>query len=139
MEKIKEKIKVLVVDDHELVRESIRLLLGLYDDIEVIGEANNGKTAIDKARELVPNVVIMDIAMPIMDGLEAARNISKQIPNMKVIMLTQHGEKEYIQLSHQIGAAGFVPKTAVAKELVSVIRAAQEGHSFLYSLLQVQN
>lgn len=133
-----EKITVLVVDDHTIMREGIRSLLSAYDDIEIIGEATDGKAAIEKATELVPDVVLMDIAMPGMDGLEATRNIRAQVPETKVIMLTQYDDKEYTQLSHQIGAAGYVPKRALAKELVSVIRAVQERHSFLYSLLQVQ-
>jgi len=139
MEKIKEKIKVLVVDDHELVREGICNLLGLYDDIQIIGEANDGKMAIEKTRELMPDIVVMDISMPGMDGMEATRYISERIPDTKVIMLTQHGEKEYMQLSHKIGAAGYVPKTALVKELASVIHSIYEGHSFIYSLLQAQN
>ncbi len=134
-----DRIKTLIVDDHRILRETLRYFLSTYDDIEIIGEAADGKSAIEKAIELSPDIVIMDIAMPNMDGLEATRYIKEKIPDTKVIMLTQYGEKEYIQSSHQVGAAGYVAKTAMAKELVSTIRAVRDGHSFLYSILQVQN
>jgi len=131
-------IRILVADDHALLRDGIRSLLSAYDDMDVIGEALDGKDAIEKAKELAPDLVIMDIAMPVMDGMQATRHITKQLPGVKVLMLTQHDNKEYKAMCQEIGAAGFVPKRALAKELVSAIRAVQEGHSYLYTLLQVQ-
>jgi len=133
-----DKMRILVADDHTLLRDGIRSLLSAYDDIEIIGEAVDGKDAIEKAKELVPDIIIMDIAMPVMDGLQATRHITKQLPQIKVLMLTQHDNREYKSLCQEIGAAGFVPKRALAQELVSAIRAVQEGHSYLYTLLQVQ-
>ena len=126
------KIRILVVDDHAVLRDGIRALLGLHDDIEVVGEASEGKEAVVKAQELMPDVVIMDIAMPGMDGLEATRRIRKKHPKMKVLVLTQHDNKEYILSVIKAGASGYVPKRALGSELVSAIRAVHEGNSFLY-------
>ena len=127
-----DKIKILVVDDHAIMREGIRALLGLYDDIEVVGEAAEGNEAIEKARELAPDVIIMDIAMPGMDGLEATRRIRKKTPTAKVLVLTQYDNKEYILSVIKAGAAGYVPKRALSSELVSAARAVHKGDSFLY-------
>ena len=127
-----DKIRILVVDDHAVLRDGIRALLGLHDDIEVVGEASEGKEAVGKAQELMPDVVIMDIAMPGMDGLEATRRIRKKHPKMKVLVLSQHDNKEYILSVIKAGASGYIPKRALGSELVSAIRAVQEGDSFLY-------
>ena len=127
-----DKIKILVVDDHAMMRDGIRALLGLNNDIEVVGEASEGKEAIEKVQELAPDVVVMDIAMPGMDGLEATRRIRKKNPKVKVIVLTQHDNREYILSCIKAGAAGFVPKRALGVELVAAIRAVQKGDSFLY-------
>ncbi len=126
------KIKVLLVDDHAIMRDGIKSLLGVHDDIEIIGEASEGKEAVDKARELVPDVVVMDIAMPGMDGLEAMRRIIKKNPRIKVVVLTQHDNKEYILSAMKAGASGYVPKRALGSELVSAIRAVYGGESYLY-------
>jgi DNA-binding NarL/FixJ family response regulator len=127
-----DKIRILVVDDHAIMREGIRALLGIHDDIEVVGEASEGKEAVEKSQELMPDVVIMDIAMPGMDGLEATRRIRKKNPKIKVLILTQHDNKEYILSVVKAGAAGYVPKRALGSELVSAIRAVRQGDSFLY-------
>ncbi len=127
-----DKIKILVVDDHAIMRDGIRALLGLNNDIEVVGEASEGKEAIEKVQELAPDVVVMDIAMLGMDGLEATRRIRKKNPKVKVIILTQHDNREYILSCVKAGAAGFVPKRALGSELVAAIRAVHKGDSFLY-------
>jgi len=127
-----DRIRILVVDDHAIMRDGIRALLGLHDDIEVVGEASEGKEAVEKAQELIPDVVIMDIAMSGMDGLEATRRIRKKSPKMKVLVLTQYDNKEYILSVIKAGASGYVPKRALGSELVSAIRAVQQGDSFLY-------
>lgn len=126
------KIKILVVDDHAIMRDGIRALLSLHDDVEIVGEASEGKEAVDKAAELSPDVVMMDIAMAGMDGLEATRRITKKNPKIKVLVLTQHDNKEYILSAIKAGAAGYVPKRALGSELVSAIRSVNGGDSFLY-------
>ncbi|UCC17764.1 MAG: response regulator transcription factor [Dehalococcoidales bacterium] len=125
-------IRVLLVDDHALIREGIHALLDLHDDIEIVGEAEDGKDAITKTMELEPDVVVMDIAMTGMDGLEATQRITKKHPKVKVLILTQHDNREYILSTIRAGAAGFVPKRALGSELLSAIRAMHEGNSFLY-------
>ncbi len=126
------KIRVLVADDHAILRAGIRALLALYDDIEVIGEASNGKEAIDTIRELLPDVVLMDIAMPFMDGLEVTRRVHKENPKVKILILTQYDNREYILSSIKAGAIGYIPKKAVASELVDAIRVVHRGDSYLY-------
>ena len=126
------KIKVLLVDDHAIMRDGIRAILSLHDDIDLVGEASEGQEAIEKTRELSPDVVIMDVAMPDMDGIEATRRIRKESPNVKIIMLTQYDNKEYVLSAIKAGAAGYVPKRALGSELVSAVRAVNRGESFLY-------
>ncbi len=126
------KIKILVADDHAIMRDGIRALLSLHDDIEIVGEASEGKEAIEKAEELEPDVIVMDIAMPGMDGLEATRRITKKSLKAKILVLTQHDNKEYVLSTIKAGAAGYVPKRALGSELVSAIRAVHRGDSFLY-------
>lgn len=127
-----QKIKILIVDDHGIFRDGIHALIGLYDDLEIVGEASEGKEAIEKALELAPDVVIMDIAIPGMDGLEATRRIKKKNPGIKVLVLTQHDNKEYVLSAIKAGATGYVPKRATSSELISAIRAVYGGDSFLY-------
>ncbi len=126
------RIRILVVDDHAIMRDGIRALLALHDDIEIVGEASEGREAVEKAQELTPDVIVMDIAMPSMDGLEATRRITKKDPRVKVLVLTQHDNKEYILSAVKAGSAGYVPKRALGSELVSAIRAVHKGDSFLY-------
>ena len=118
-----DKIKVLLVDDHAIMRDGIRALLSLHDDIQIVGEASEGNEAIEKTRELHPDVIIMDLAMPGMDGLEATRRITKQNPKVKVLVLTQYDNKEYILSAIKAGSAGYVPKRALGSELESAVRA----------------
>lgn len=127
-----DKIKVLVVDDHAILRDGIRALLALQDDIEIVGEAAEGKGAIEKARELEPDVIVMDLAMPGMDGLEATRRIRKKNPSVRVLVLTQYDSREYILSAIKAGATGYIPKRALGSELVTGIRAVYQGDSFLY-------
>jgi DNA-binding NarL/FixJ family response regulator len=125
------KIKVLVADDHTIVRHGIYALLGLMSDIELVGEAVNGKDALEKVKKLMPDVVIMDIAMPIMDGLEATRRICKEFPKTKVIALTQYDDREFVFPVIEAGARGFISKTAASSELATAIRSVYRGDSYL--------
>ena len=127
-----EKIKVLIVDDHTIMREGIHALLGMSQDVEVVGEASDGNEAIERCRETTPDVLLMDIAMPGMDGLEATRQIKKKNKNVKVLILTQHSNREYILSAVKAGADGYVPKAALSSELLSAIRAIHRGDSFLH-------
>jgi len=126
-------MKILIVDDHTLVRDGIRALLTLVADIEVVGEATNGKEALEKVKELAPDVVLMDLAMPIMGGLEATRRIRKEFPGTKVLALTQYDDSEYVIPVIEAGACGFVTKMGAFSELTSAIQAAYNGESFLSS------
>ncbi|MDY7019474.1 MAG: response regulator transcription factor [Chloroflexota bacterium] len=126
-----QKIKLLVVDDHTIVRDGICALLALAADIEVVGEAANGMEALKKVRQLTPDVVLMDIAMPIMGGLEATRRIHKEFPRVKVLTLTQYDDEEYVFPVIEAGARGFISKTAASSELASGIRSVHHGDSFL--------
>ncbi len=123
-------IKVLVVDDHAVVREGIRALLALQKDMEVIGEAENGKDAIDKVLQITPDVVLMDIVMPEMSGLDATKRISEDSPQTKVLMLTQYDDKENMFVAKQSGAYGFVAKKAASSDLLTGIRAVSAGRYF---------
>ena len=125
------KIKVLIVDDHTLVRDGIRALLSLVADVKVVGEAANGKEALEQVERLSPDIVLMDLAMPIMNGLEATRRIRKKFPGTKVLVLTQYEDREYIVPTIEAGARGFVSKMAAFSELASAIQAVYHGGSFL--------
>ena len=126
------KIKVLVVDDHAMFRQGIRALLEGCEDVEIVGEATEGREAIEKVLQLAPQVVLMDIAMPVMGGLEATRRIQKESPNTKVLVLTQYEDSEYILSLLRAGAKGYISKTATASELISAIRTVHQGESYLY-------
>ena len=125
------KIKVLIADDHTLVRQGIRSLLALTSDIEIVGEAADGRQAIEKVRQLAPDVVLMDLAMPKMGGLEATRRIRKEFPATKVLAVTQYDDSEYVIPVIEAGARGFVTKMASPLELASAIQAVYRGDSFL--------
>ena len=124
------KITVLIVDDHTIVRDGISALLALAGDIEVIGEASNGNEAIQKVRELNPDVVLMDVSMPILGGLESTRRICKE-SRTKVIILTQYDDKEYVFPALEAGASGFISKVAASAELATAIRSVYNGDSYL--------
>jgi two-component system response regulator NreC len=127
------EIRLLVVDDHPVVRAGLRTLLSAQDDIEVVGEADDGRTAIEQATELQPDVVVMDITMKDMGGLEATQEITKRLPCTKVLVLTMHENEEYLRQMLEAGATGYVLKQAVDTELVVAVRAVQRGEVFLYS------
>lgn len=125
------QITVLIVDDHRLVRDGIRSLLELTDDIEVVGEAENGREAMNRVKEKTPDVVLMDMAMPIMNGLEATRRVRREFPEIKILALTQYDDSEYVIPVIEAGASGFVTKMAAFSELAAAIKAVYKGESYL--------
>jgi two-component system response regulator NreC len=127
-----EKIRLLLVDDHAVLRAGLRVLLNLQPDMEVIGEAGEGETAIRLARELGPDVVIMDISMPGVGGVEATRRIVQAKHAAKVLVLTMYDNPHYLFEVLQSGAVGYIPKRAADSELLAAIRAVAAGQSFLY-------
>jgi len=133
------KIRVLIVDDHAVVRDGIRSVLSLQRDIQVIGEAINGKEALDKTSELLPDVVVMDIVMPVMNGLDAAREICQKFKSTKVLMLTQYDDEENVLASRKLGAMGFIPKAAASSRLLTGIRSVARGDQSWIESLQPRN
>jgi len=125
------KIKVLIVDDHALVREGLRALLSLASDIEVVGEAKNGREALKKVRDLRPDVVLMDIVMPVMGGLEATRRIFRDFPETKVLVLTQYDSEDYVIPIIEAGAVGFVTKMSSFSDLAMAVRTVWQGGAYL--------
>jgi DNA-binding NarL/FixJ family response regulator len=126
-----ETITVLLVEDHTLVRAGIRELLRNLDGIEVVAEASNGREALDLVEKYIPNVVLMDIAMRGMNGLEVAERVIKQYPRVHVVVLSQYTDEEYVRQSLHIGANGYIPKDAATSELEIAIRAAAQGETYL--------
>jgi DNA-binding NarL/FixJ family response regulator len=123
-------ITVLLADDHAIVREGLRVLLQAEGDIEVIGEAETGRQAVRLARQLLPAVVVMDIAMPLLNGLEAARQILAALPATKVLILSAHDDDAYVERVIEIGAAGYLIKQTSALVLAKAIREAFKGNTF---------
>lgn len=125
------KIRVLVVDDHTIVREGLTALLEISSVIEIAGEAANGTEAMEIAAKHPVDLVLMDLDMPVMGGLEATRNICKEFPEIKVLILTQYDHKEHVLSILEAGAHGFLNKSAASTELVSAIQAVYRGDSYL--------
>ena len=124
---------VLLVDDHAVVRDGIRARFEAHPDFEVVGEAVNGRDAIIKAGELRPDVVLMDISMPVMNGMDAARQIRNDYPDMKVIILTMHEHKEYIQGVIRCGAHGYIVKDVSSNEMINAIKTVIGGETYYSS------
>jgi len=121
------RISVLLVEDHNVVRQGLRSLLTAEDDVQVVGEARNGRDAIQLVKKLRPEVVVMDIAMPLLNGVEATRQILRLFPAMKVLILSAHSEDEYVEQATEAGAAGYVLKESAANVLVKAIRDVHRG------------
>jgi DNA-binding NarL/FixJ family response regulator len=124
------KITVLLAEDHMVVREGFRKMLELEDDIEVVGEAEDGRQAVALVKKLRPAVVLMDIAMPRLNGLEATRQVLKALPATKVLMLSAHSDDAYIKNATESGAVGFLLKQTSAHILCEAIRKVQKGNTF---------
>ena len=121
------KIRVLIADDHAILREGVRALLAATEDIEVVGQASDGREAIDACKKLDPDVVLMDIAMPGLGGIEAALEVRKEGMRAKVLILSQYEDREYVRRLLRAGVAGYVLKKSAGSELVGAIRAVQRG------------
>jgi DNA-binding NarL/FixJ family response regulator len=121
--------RLLIADDHALVREGLRTMLSGEDGIEVIAEANDGQQALDVCRELGPDLVLMDVRMPVMDGLEATKRIKQEMPKTSVMMVTMHENPDYLFEAVKAGAAGYVLKDASGERLLSAVRRTLEGES----------
>jgi len=135
LDRATKRIRVLIVDDHAVVRDGIRAVLALQRDMQMVGEAVNGKEAVEKTIELMPDVVVMDIIMPVMNGLDAAKEICKKCEGAKVLMLTQYDDEENVLASKHVGAVGFIPKAAASSQLLTGIRSVARGdQSWIESL-----
>ncbi len=124
------KIAVLLVDDHAVVRQGLRALLEAEGDITVVGEAENGREAVALARKTLPDVVVMDVAMPGLNGVEATRQIMKILPATKVLVLTSYGDDDYVSQLMEAGAIGYLLKQTAADDLLKAIREVKRGHPF---------
>jgi DNA-binding NarL/FixJ family response regulator len=126
-------VRLLIADDHALVRQGLRGMLEREPDIEVVGEAHNGREAVDLCRALDPNLVLMDVRMPEMDGLEATRAIKHERPEVSVLVVTMHDNQDYVREAAKAGAAGYVLKDAPRDELIGAVRrvAHRDGRDTL--------
>ncbi|MCK5421600.1 MAG: response regulator transcription factor [Deltaproteobacteria bacterium] len=124
-------IKVVIADDHTILRQGIKSLLDIQEGIEVMGEAKDGREAIKTIEELLPDVILMDIAMPGLNGLEATRRIKKKFPKVKVVVLTMHANEEYIFQILNAGADGYLVKETAFQDLISAINAVHKGEAFM--------
>lgn len=126
-----EKIRVLIADDHTLVREGLRAILELAEDVEVVGEAKDGEEAVRKAHELTPDIVLMDVKMPNMDGLQATRLIKEELPQVDVVMLTMYADDEYALEAIKGGATGYILKNTPRDTLLDILRRIHQGEAFV--------
>jgi DNA-binding NarL/FixJ family response regulator len=124
------KITVLLVDDHTVVRQGLNALLSQEEDIEVIGEAENGREAIQMAAKKLPDVVVMDVVMPLMNGMEGTRQMLKSFPSVKVLVLSSYSDDDYVQQLTEVGASGFLTKQTAGDDLLLAIREVQKGNAF---------
>lgn len=127
------KTRLLLVDDHAVVREGLRAILALEADLEVVGEAREGRDAVDLARHTKPDVVIMDIAMGSLNGIDATRQVVRDIPTAKVVVLSMHADESFVLAALEAGAAAYVVKAARSEELIQAVRAVASNRRYLCS------
>ena len=125
------KIRILLVDDHKILRDGIRSLLKGYDDMEIVGEAADGRAAIRLVKELSPDVVIMDISMPDLNGIDATRKIIADNPNVRIIALSMHYDKQFISETFKAGASGYLIKDSAFDELEHAVRIVMDGKTYM--------
>jgi two-component system response regulator NreC len=128
-------IRLLLVDDHEVVRTGLRILLETQSDIEIVGQASSGQEALSLTKTLLPDVVVMDITLPDISGIEVTRLIKKEYPNIAVVALTIHDDEQYFFEMLQAGADGYIPKRAAPDDLIKAIRFAKSGEIYIYPSL----
>ncbi len=126
------KIQVMIADDHTILREGLKALLRLSNDIEVVGSVSTGKEVLEEIPKISPDIILMDIAMPVMDGIETTQHINKSHPGIKVIILSQHENREYVVSAIKAGASGYIIKKAVSAEIISGIEAVYKGGYFFH-------
>lgn len=124
------KIKVLLADDHTVVRQGLRALLIAEGDIDIVAEAENGRQAVQMTKKTLPDVAVIDIAMPLLNGLEATRQITRLVHSTKVVILSSYSDDEYVQQVTQAGAVGYLVKQTAANDLLKAIREAHKGNAF---------
>jgi two-component system, NarL family, response regulator NreC len=124
-------IKILLADDHTIVRQGLKLILSAHPDLHVVGEAANGREAIDLAQKLQPDVVLMDVAMPELNGIEATRRMIESAPRLRVLVLSMHKEPVYVREILKAGARGYILKDAIDTELLSAVRAVARGDGYI--------
>lgn len=125
------RIRILLADDHAVVRQGFKMILSAQSDMEIVGEAGNGREATELAEELKPDVVVMDVAMPELNGIEATRRLSSSLPHTRVIALSMHKDSVYVREILKAGARGYLLKDSPAGDLVSAVRAVAQGQSYL--------
>jgi DNA-binding NarL/FixJ family response regulator len=130
--------RLLIADDHEIERSGFRLMLEIEPDLEVVGEASNGREAVELCRRLMPDIVLMDVRMPKMDGLEATRAIKRQQPRVAVLMVTTYEDPDYLLRAIKAGAAGYLLKNASSQQLANAIRRVLDGEAALNQELATQ-
>jgi len=126
-----ESVRILIADDHTIVRHGLARLLEEQPDLKVVGEANNGQSAVDQAVALKPDIVIMDIAMPRMNGIEAAKRIRKQLPKTKILILSMYSHEHYIHELLETGVSGYLLKDSSGRDIIKAIRSAMKNETFL--------
>lgn len=127
-----DKIKILIADDHSILRAGLNMLLNSQEDLKVVGEASNGKEVLQKIEELKPDIILMDIKMPEMDGLEATTLIKEKFPACKVLILTMYENENYLINFLEIGASGYIPKKCIDTELIQALRSVYKGELYLH-------
>jgi two-component system, NarL family, response regulator NreC len=125
-----EKIRVFLVDDHTVVRQGLRRILESDDEIEIVGEAGDGRTALELVQKVRPHVVVMDVAMPELNGIEATRQILKRVEGVKVLVLSMHGDDVYVRQALKAGARGYLLKDSEDLDLIKAVKAIRSGGSF---------